>query len=68
MENIPQFLTIRQVARTGLLPEHAIRQMARQGRLPSIEVGNRCLINYNLLIEQLNSLGEGGQHADSFDR
>ncbi len=62
MENggrIPRMLTIRQVAATGLLPETALRRLAAEDRLPALKVGNRLLINLDLLIEQLNGLGGG---------
>ena len=54
---IPQFMTIREVAKTGLLPQNCLRTMAKNGTLPCIYTGNRCLVNYSLLIEQLNDLG-----------
>lgn len=60
MENsgrIPRMLTIRQVAATGLLPETALRRLAAEGRLPALKVGNRLLVNLDLLVEQLNELG-----------
>lgn len=50
----PYMLTIRQVARTGLLTEYALRKLLRKNRLPVIYVGNRALINYTKLCEQLN--------------
>ena len=53
---VPQMMTIRQVARTGILPEHALRTMAKCGQLPSHKQGNRVYINYNALVRQLNSL------------
>ena len=54
----PRMLTIRQVAATGLLPEHALRLMAKAGQLPSITVGEtkKILINYDRLVEQLQQL------------
>ena len=57
VNNIPKMLTIRQIAKTGLLPEHALRQMSRQRKLPAIYCGTKCLVNYDLLVKQLNSLG-----------
>lgn len=45
-ENIPRMMTVRQVARTGLLSEHALRLMLKAGKLPAIFVGNKALINY----------------------
>ena len=55
--NVPQMMTIRQIAATGLLPEHAMRQMEKQGKLPCIYSGRKCLVNYTRLLEQLNDLG-----------
>lgn len=60
MENsgrMPRMLTIRQVAATGLLPETALRRLAAENRLPALKVGNRMLINFDSLVEQLNGLG-----------
>lgn len=54
---IPRFKTIRETARAGPLTEHFLRLMEKQGKLPCIYSGRKCLINYDLLIEQLNSLG-----------
>lgn len=59
-ERIPRMLTIRQVAATGLLPETALRRLAAEDRLPALRVGNRLLVNLDLLIEQLNRLGANG--------
>lgn len=58
-ERFPRMMTIRQVASTGLLPETALRRLAAEGRLPALKVGNRLLVNYDLLVEQLNALGGG---------
>ena len=55
-EKIPRMLTIREVAKTGILPETALRRLAAEGRLPALKVGNRLLVNYDALIEQLNGL------------
>lgn len=49
-----QFLTIRQVANTGILTEHHLRLMAKRGELPGIYAGNRFKVNYPLLVEKLN--------------
>ena len=50
----PHFMTIREVAKTGILSEHALRVMQKTKKLPCIMVGTKCLINYPQLIEQLN--------------
>ena len=48
------FLTIRQVAQLGLLPENCLRMLEHQGRLPGIYVGKKKLVNVSLLLEQLD--------------
>ena len=49
------FLTIRETARTGILSEYALRLMQKQGKIPCIMCGNKCMVNYPLLVEQLNA-------------
>ena len=56
-EQIPKMLTIRETARTGILPETALRRLAAENRLPALKVGNRLLVNFDILVEQLNGLG-----------
>ena len=52
----PRMMTIRQVASTGILPEHAIRSGVKEGWVPCIRTGSRVLINLDKLIEKLNDL------------
>lgn len=52
----PKMMTIRQVAATGILSEYALRLMYHQGKLPCITVGNKALINFDALLEQLQNL------------
>lgn len=54
--NAPRMMTIREVASTGVLSEHALRQLLKEDRLPAIFVGNKALINYDKLCEDLNGL------------
>lgn len=56
MENKPRMMTIREIASTGLLSEHALRLMLKEGKLPAIYIGKKALINYNRLYEELQSL------------
>jgi hypothetical protein len=60
---MPTMLTIRQTAKTGILPEHCLRAMAKKGELPCVYSGTRCLVNYDRLCEMLNQLGSqnGGE-------
>ena len=52
---LPRMRTIREIAATGLLSEYSLRLMEKQGKLPCIHVGKKCLINLDLLIQQLNN-------------
>nr|WP_294653290.1 hypothetical protein [uncultured Blautia sp.] len=56
MENKPRIMTIREIASTGLLSEHALRLMLKEGKLPAIYIGKKALINYDRLCEELQSL------------
>lgn len=54
MDNRPKFMTIRETARTKIVPEHHLRLMVAQGKCPGIYAGKKFLVNYGLLVEQLN--------------
>ena len=59
--DLSHYYTIRETA-AGLnlygISEHAIRVMVREGTLPTrvIHVGKKVLINYDLLLENLNKM------------
>lgn len=57
MDNVPRFVSIREAARLGPLSEYALRLLERQGKLPCVYSGRKCLINFDKLLEMLNSLG-----------
>lgn len=52
---MPKFLTIRQVAATGLITEHRLRVLVAQGNCPGIKTGNRFLVNIDALAERLDT-------------
>lgn len=52
----PIMMTVREVARTGILSEHAIRILLKQKKLPAIYVGKKALINYDKLCIALQNL------------
>lgn len=52
---LPKMLTIREVASTGLLPEHALRQLVREGKIPCVFAGRKALICFSKLCELLAS-------------
>ena len=57
MENYqPKFMTVKEIAQTGLLPETALRRMLKAGQLPAVYSGRKALINYTSLCDYLNSL------------
>lgn len=59
--NLPRMRTIREVAKLGILSECCLRKMQKEGRLPCMYAGTKCLINLDLLIDQLNNLGGDNQ-------
>ena len=59
-QNLPKIMTIRQVAKTGLLSEYALRQLCKQGKVPCITVGaGKVLINFDAFVNQLQQLKGG---------
>ena len=58
-EKTPRMMSIREVAKTGLLSEYALRLLFKQGKLPCIMVGAKALVNFDKLVEQLNNLSGG---------
>ena len=60
---IPKMMTIRQIAKTGLLPENALRVMVKNGEIPAVYSGTKAFINFDNLchkLEKLGYCGEGG--------
>ncbi len=53
-EKNKKFLTVREVAATGILTEYAIRLLLRQKKIPVIYINRKALINYPLLLESLD--------------
>ena len=50
---IPQMMTIRQVAKTGIFPENALRVLVKNGEIPAVYSGCKAFINYNTVIAYL---------------
>lgn len=55
----PKLMTIREVAKTGILSEYTLRLLHKQGKLPCIELPRKTLVNYTLLVQQLQGLKGG---------
>lgn len=53
--NLPQMMTIREIARTGVLPENALRMFVKQNKIPYISVNKKVLINFRVLCDILNN-------------
>lgn len=49
----PVFKSIREIAKTGLLPESLLRQMQKQGKLPGFFSGRKFIVNYSMLLKDL---------------
>ena len=49
-------MTVTELAKTGIITEHAIRQMLKQNKLPVLYIGKKALINYEKTVEMLQSL------------
>lgn len=56
MQKQPTMMTIREIAGTGLMSEHALRMMLKAGKIPAIFIGKKALINYDKLCEELQAL------------
>ena len=58
MDWIPKMMTIREIARTGLLSEHALRLLTKQGKLPALYINSKALLDYNTVVEYIGLLAE----------
>ena len=52
----PRMMTVREIAKLGIMPEHALRIMLKAGQLPAIFVGKKALVNYDKLCDLLRNL------------
>lgn len=53
---IPKMMTIRELAKTGILPENAIRALVKTGQIAAVYSGKKAFINYDRFCEYLNTL------------
>jgi len=61
----PTMMTIREVARTGILSEHSLRLLVKEKKLPVIYIGKKALINYDKLCSALQDLPMDMRRATS---
>lgn len=59
------FMTIREVARTGIITEHHLRILVAQGKVPTIKAGTRNYIHYPMLCEQLEKMARESMANES---
>ena len=52
----PRMLTIRQIARTGVLPEYTIRRMVANGTIRTYKSGTKNYINFDKFLKILEDL------------
>ena len=45
-ETKPSMMTIKQIAKTGLMPENALRQLLKEGKLPVVYIGKKTKVPY----------------------
>lgn len=50
----PRMRTIRQIAKSGIMPEHALRQAIKKGTIPVFYAGSRAYVNEAVLLSILN--------------
>ena len=48
---LPKLMSIREVARTGVIPEHALRKLIKLGKIPCIYSGRKALICFDRMCE-----------------
>ena len=49
----PRMMTVKEVAKTGLLKEDTLRRGIKEGWVPHIMSGTRAYVNYNKLVKIL---------------
>ena len=52
--NPVQLMTIREAAKTGIMPENTLRRMCKNNEVPCLHIGKRTLINFDVLVSFLN--------------
>lgn len=54
-ERRPRMMRIREVAATGVLSEYTLRTLYHNGELPGIQLKKQFLVNYDALLDMLNT-------------
>lgn len=58
MDGGPKMMTIRQIAKTGILSEHALRLFTKQGKIPALYVNSKALLDYDTVVEYIRRIAE----------
>lgn len=64
----PKMMTVRGIAKLGIMPEHALRIMLKAGQLPALYVGKKALVNYDKLCDLLHNLEVASPISQSYKR
>lgn len=56
--DVPRFMSIREIAKTGLLSEYNLRLLEKQKKLPCVYVGRKCLVNFSAIEKRLLGIME----------
>lgn len=64
----PKMMTVREIAKLGIMPEHALRIMLKAGQLPALYVGKKALVNYDKLCDLLRNLEVAAPISQSYTR
>lgn len=57
-EDTPKLQIIRQIAKSGIMPEHALRLLIKQGKLPALYINSKALLDITVVIEYVRKLSE----------
>ena len=55
-DNKIKFMTIRELAKTGILSEYCLRNMLKRGQLPVVYSGKKALVNVTQFCHQLSNI------------
>lgn len=51
-----KLMTIKEVAKTGIMPENTLRRLCKADKVPCINIGRRTLICYDALVDYLKNI------------
>lgn len=51
-----KLMTIKETAKTGIMPENTLRRLCKEGKVPCVTIGRRTLICYEALVDYLKNI------------